>query len=92
MNKLTEKQIEILMAIHNKGGKDVKLSAAELKHNKNFYYRIVKLEDMEFIKVIRIIGEKSIYTLTDKGYNALIKHKITDLSDALRKIGMEQLI
>jgi len=85
--ELNERSIEILLAIHKGGGKDVRISAQQLKQNKNFYFRITRMEDMELIVVRRIIGEKSYYTLTDKGYKILVKHKTNEAEECLRRIG-----
>ena len=89
--KLTEQSLNIINTIHKKGGKRVRISANDLKQNKNFYFRVVQLEQKELIFVERVIGEKSYYTLTDKGYKVLIKHKTDEMNDCLQKIGMDPI-
>jgi DNA-binding MarR family transcriptional regulator len=87
--ELNERSIDILLAIHKKGGKDVRISATELKQNKNYYFRVIKMEDMKLINVRRVIGEKSYYSLTEKGYKVLVKHKTNEAEECLKKIGIE---
>lgn len=89
--KLNQKTIQILDAIHLGGGKNVRLSANELGQNKNFYFRVTKLKNLCYISVQNVSGEKSYYTLTDDGYNALIAAKTEHMNDCLEKIGMPRI-
>lgn len=89
--KLQEKSVDILNAIHKKGGKRARISAHELKQNKNYYFRVVRLEELGYLIVERVLGEKSYYTITDDGYNALIAHKTSEMNECLAKIGMPRI-
>lgn len=75
--ELTNKHKEILSYVFNNGGEDVSLAASEVGQNKNFYMRVQKIEREGLVKVHRIQGEASRFTLTDKGIavtRALMKH------------------
>lgn len=88
---LNEKSVDILYAIHLGGGKKVRISANQINQNKNFYFRVNNLKHKGYIAVEKVPGEKSYYTLTDKGYNTLIAHKTEDMNYCLEKIGLPRI-
>ena len=87
--KLNEKCIDILYHIHQHGKTNVRVSARELKQNKNFYFRVDKLEDMGLIIVERVSGEKSIFNLTEEGYRVLVRYKTNEANECLRRVGIQ---